>query len=56
MLTQVTNSDIKSASIRVRGAHDKYRSRLIEKAINVVVRFGFYCDDKIEIRYGTKKQ
>lgn len=56
MLNPVTNSDIKSASIRVRGAHDKHRSHILEKAMQVVVRFGFYSNDKIEIKYGRKNR
>jgi len=55
MLNPVTNSDIKSASIRVRGAHDRHRSQIIERAMQTVVRFGFYSDSKIEIKYGRKE-
>jgi hypothetical protein len=54
MLNIVTDKDIKSASIRVRGAHDRHRAQIIENAMRVVMRFGFYSDEKIEVKYGKK--
>jgi len=56
MLNTVTSRDIKLASIRVRGAHDVYRAQVIEKAMKVVMRFGFYSDEKIEVKYGNRRR
>lgn len=54
MLNMFTSKDIKLASARVRGAHDKHRAQVMEKAMDVVVRLGFYSDNKIEVKYGKK--
>jgi hypothetical protein len=54
MLNVFTSKDIKLASVRVRGAHDKHRAQVIEKAMDVVVKLGFYSDNKIEMKYGKK--
>jgi len=54
MLNVFTSKDIKLASARVRGAHDKHRAQVIEKAMDVVARLGFYSDNKIEVKYGKK--
>jgi hypothetical protein len=56
MLNVVTDKDIKSASIRVRGAHSRHRAQIIEKAMKVVMRFGFYSDEKIEVKYGNRRR